>query len=270
MIASKDPTQEKQTQTLLEHELRRLSFGVPYAVPDSMLMTNLLLLQEPSGRYPAFPDETALAGNYDVGLSRTPPFHAEQVTAGSLHLSAKRIPWLSRALRLEGTISLEKEGPYFMRQVNRSETRNGHYSTGGARLGNITVRLSPEEDHAMYIDGFLYTVGQDRVFPLLPSPSSVPLETLSLPVEEGKKLLNQYKNEISMTLRLKLPIDVCRLVQDFIGSPPVLIVERGDLLLQFTYQTVLARRHGALDECCAEEEPPHVKTEAESPLCKIM
>lgn len=93
----------------------------------------------------------------------------------------------------------------------------------------------------------------------------------SINAKEGKKLLQQYKKETSMTLHLKLPIDVCRLVQDFIGSPPVLIVERqGDLLLQLACQTALARRRVPHDERCTEEEPPHVKTAAESPLCKIM
>lgn len=78
------------------------------------------------------------------------------------------------------------------------------------------------------IRGSIYFVGQSRGLLRSESPSG-PNE--SLPLEKGKALLEEYKEKISLTMKLDLPMELSRIVRDYIGPPPVFIVEPNDLIL---------------------------------------
>jgi hypothetical protein len=255
--------QQKEEQSLtsdMESELQRLSFGVRYAVPIILpgWYHHWGMLKDANECYPAFPREVDLVGTYDVYyvaskgglLSRMRPGGRMTggVTKGTLQLSiqgsnesengrlTRLVDYLSVKC-LKGNLSFDSlteehddVSDLVLEQTERSES-HGH-------PGSIRFRVHPR-----YLGGAsLYTVGHHGAIPF---PSKMfPDDGLVLPARvSGQRLLDHYKYGISVTMHLNLPVELGRLVRDFIGPPPVLMVEPGDLVLSFhnRHQTLLAR-----------------------------
>lgn len=276
----------------IERELRRLSAAAPYVIPSDewrICRANQHLLKDTHGTFPAFPTEGDLAGMYNVyqfkgrclpqdDSSDTSIFvSVEQSITGTLELSIQHVPgrvsagngdkvrvlwpgrwsyryqaaFLQGHLRLDATenelVSLPSE--CVITQHCRKE-RNCNLAE---RVG---IRVNPADhltEYCGYGTTLLAKLGPLR-FPNMPS-------TLHI---------RKVCQRISLTMELNIPMELSRIVREYLEPPPVQFIEPNDLILDiiscFSGSTVpsiiFARRRQKKDP------PPLVRpVESKSSCC---